>query len=350
MTIRTMSLLTQHLIATAAPPAPVEMPSDGMVFIPGGTYSMGSDQHYPEEAPVHRVSVDGFWMDSTPVTNRQFRKFVEATGHVTDAELAVDAKDYPSALPHLLKPGSLVFAPPLHRVDLGDWRQWWEFRFGACWHRPFGPGSSIFGLDDHPVVHVAYRDALAYALWAGKELPTEAEWEFAARNGLDGAEFAWGERFAPDGRRLANTWEGEFPHLHLLKRKHSYTSPVQSFPPNVYGLYDMIGNVWEWTADWYSARHLAATTKTCCAPRNPRGAGIRDSYDPQQPTTKVPRKVLKGGSFLCAANYCRRYRPAARYPQAIDTSSCHVGLRCVIRPGAQSADKFTIRVNAAPPL
>ena len=244
-------------------------PRRGMVWIPGGTFRMGSDQHYPEEAPVHRVTVDGFWMDRTPVTNRQFRTFVNATGYVTFAEIPPDPKDYPGALPHMLKPGSLVFTPPKPPVDLRDWSQWWSFKFGADWRHPYGPQSSISGLDDHPVVHVAYKDAAAYAAWAGKELPTEAEWEFAARGGLDGAEFAWGDAFTPGGRQMANTWQGAFPHQNLALDGYERTSPVTAFPPNGYGLHDMIGNVWEWTTDWYSPRHEGEAPKACCIPGKP---------------------------------------------------------------------------------
>ena len=214
-----------------------------MVHIPGGTFRMGSDKHYAEEAPVHRVTVDAFWIDRTPVTNRAFRKFVNATSHVTFAEIPPDPKDYPGALPTMLKPGSLVFTPPGHPVDLQDWSQWWKYKFGANWRRPYGPRSSISGLDDHPVVHVAYRDAEAYAKWAGKDLPTEAEWEFAARGGLDGAEFAWGDELAPGNRRRANTWQGTFPHENLGLDGFERTSPVMAFPPNGYGVHDMIGNV-----------------------------------------------------------------------------------------------------------
>jgi formylglycine-generating enzyme required for sulfatase activity len=293
---------------------------------------MGSDRHYVEEAPVHRATVEAFWIDRTPVTNREFREFVTATGHVTFAEIAPDPKDYPGALPNMLKAGSLVFNPLKHPVDdLRDWSQWWTFKFGADWRRPYGPRSSLSGLNEHPVVHVAYSDALAYAKWAGKDLPTEAEWEFAARGGLDGAEFAWGDEFTPDGKQMANTWQGAFPHENLKLDRYERTSPATAFPPNGYGVYDMIGNVWEWTSDWYSPRHEADTDKACCIPINPRG-GLEDgSYDPCQPEIKIPRKVLKGGSHLCAPNYCRRYRPAARHAEPVDTSTSHVGFRCVVR-------------------
>ncbi len=302
-----------------------------MQWIPGGTFRMGSDKHYPEEAPVHRVTVDRFWMDRTPVTNRQFREFVKATGQVTFAEILPDPKDYPGALPHMLYAGSLVFTPPAHAVDLRDWSQWWTFLKGADWRHPFGPKSSIRGLDDHPVVHVAYKDAEAYAKWAGKDLPTEAEWEFAARGGLDGAAFAWGDEFTPGGKHMANTWQGAFPDENLGLDCYERTSPVASFPPNGYGLYDMIGNVWEWTSDWYVLSHEADAQKTCCIPENPRGGREDQSYDPCQPQIRIPRKVLKGGSHLCAPNYCRRYRPAARHPEPVDTSTSHVGFRCIVR-------------------
>jgi formylglycine-generating enzyme required for sulfatase activity len=308
------------------------VPAHGaMVVIPGGTFRMGSDRHYPEEAPVHRVAVDGFRIDRTPVTNRQFRAFVEATGYVTFAEIPPDPKDYPGALPQMLKAASLVFEPPDHPVDLRNWGEWWTFKFGADWRHPEGPGSSIRGLDDHPVVHVAYRDAEAYAAWAGKALPTEAEWEFAARGGLDGAEFAWGDELAPGGRWMANTWQGAFPHQNLAVDGYARTSPVEAFPPNGYGLHDMIGNVWEWTADWYAPRHRADAPKACCIPQNPRGGPEEASYDPAQPRIRIPRKVIKGGSHLCAPNYCRRYRPAARHAHPIDTSTSHIGFRCVTR-------------------
>jgi formylglycine-generating enzyme len=300
---------------------------------------MGSDRHYPEEAPAHLVKVGDFWIDRAPVTNKQFRKFVNDTGHVTLAELTPDARDYPGALPRMLKPGSLVFSSPKQAADPRDWRRWWTFKFGANWRRPYGPRTSVSGLDDHPVVHIAYRDAEAYAAWAGKELPTEAEWEFAARGGLDGAEFAWGDDFTPGGNHMANTWQGAFPQQNLAADGYERTSPVTAYPPNGYGLYDMIGNVWEWTTDWWTPVHEAnPAAKPCCAPQNPRGGREDESYDPRQPNIKIPRKVLKGGSHLCAPNYCRRYRPAARHAQPIDTSTSHVGFRCVVRakPGGAS--------------
>jgi formylglycine-generating enzyme required for sulfatase activity len=305
-----------------------------MVWLPGGVFLMGSDQHYPEEQPAHRVRVDGFWVDRTPVTNREFRRFVEATGHVTFAEIAPDPKDYPGALPHMLKPGSLVFTPPRGAVDLRDWSQWWKFKFGANWRRPYGPGNPAAAFDEHPVVHVAYSDAEAYAKWAGKELPTEAEWEYAARGGLDGAEFAWGEEFTPQRKYMANTWQGDFPHENTRADGYARTSPVTAFPPNGYGIYDMIGNTWEWTTDWYAARHVASPASPCCPSENPRGAPREGSYDSCQPDIRIPRKVLKGGSHLCAPNYCRRYRPAARHAEPIDTSTSHVGFRCILRGSA----------------
>jgi len=301
-----------------------------MTWIPGGAFLMGSDRHYVEEAPAHQVIVDGFWMDMAPVTNRQFAGFVEATGHVTFAEQKPDPRDYPGALPHMLRAGSLVFSPTPRPVSLQDWSQWWSFKFGADWRHPDGPGSSIRGLDDHPVVHVAYPDALAYARWAGKSLPTEAQWEYAARGGLEGAEFAWGDELTPGGRHMANTWQGAFPFQNSIEDGYERTSPVGNYPANGYGLFDMIGNVWEWTCDWYEPRHPDEAPKACCIPRNPRGGREERSYDPLQPGVRIPRKVLKGGSHLCAPAYCRRYRPAARHPEPIDTSASHVGFRCVI--------------------
>ncbi len=314
----------------AAPPGPPPFPD--MIWIPGGTFRMGSDKHYPEERPVHRVTVDGFWMDRYPVTHKRFAGFVEATSHVTFAEIPPKAEDYPGALPDQLFAGSLVFFRPAGPVDQRDFTNWWKWTRGACWRHPFGEGSSNKSLDDHPVVHVTFSDAEAYATWEGKQIPTEAEWEFAARGGLDGAAFAWGDEFLPGDRHMANTWQGEFPWQNLEKDGFERTSPVGSFPPNGYGLHDIIGNVWEWTSDWYQPTHPHEEIKACCIPKNPRGPRAEDSYDPCQTDIKIPRKVLKGGSHLCAPNYCRRYRPAARYPEPIDTSTSHVGFRCIVRP------------------
>ncbi|HEY9229598.1 MAG TPA: formylglycine-generating enzyme family protein [Gemmatimonadaceae bacterium] len=315
-----------HTLPPGDPPAP------DMVWIPGGTFSMGSDSHYAEERPVHRVTVGGFWMDRFPVTNERFERFVAATRHTTFAELPPDPAHYPGALPHLLFPGSLVFVKPPHPVSLNFIGNWWHFILGADWRHPQGPESSVTGLRMHPVVHVTFGDAEAFAKWEGKELPTEAEWEFAARGGLEGAAFAWGDEFMPNGRPMANTWQGRFPYENTLADGWEGTSPVGVFPPNGYGLYDMIGNVWEWTTDWYRPAHPADAIKTCCVPQNPRGGTMLESMDRNQPNIKIPRKVLKGGSHLCSPNYCQRYRPAARFPEPIDTSTAHVGFRCIVRP------------------
>jgi len=304
---------------------------DGMTRIAGGTFSMGSERFYPEEAPVRRVAVDSFSIDQAPVTNRQFAAFVEATGHTTAAEIAPDPGDYPGMDPALAQPGSLVFRRTPAPVDLRDWSQWWEFCFGADWRHPTGPDSSLAGLEDHPVVHVAFGDALAYARWAGKRLPTEAEWEFAARGGHAGWDYAWGSSLAPGGEMLANYWQGLFPYSNTLEDGWERTSPVGSYKANGYGLFDMIGNVWEWTSDWYAAAKGAQKGKpgACCTIDNPRGARKGESFDPATPGVKIGRRVLKGGSHLCAESYCQRYRPAARQPQAVDTSASHIGFRCV---------------------
>jgi sulfatase modifying factor 1 len=301
-----------------------------MVRIPGGTFWMGSNCHYPEEAPEHQVRVDEFRIDRFPVTNRDFSRFVEETGYVTFAEISPTAESYPGALPEMLYAGSLVFIQPKQRVSMNVYN-WWQFLRGANWRHPFGPTSSIERIGAHPVVHIAYCDAEAYAKWAGKSLPTEAEWEFAARGGLERTAFAWGEEFLPSARHMANTWQGEFPWNNLCSDGYERTSPVGVFPANGYGLHDMIGNVWEWTSDWYQPKHDAIRVKTCCIPQNPRGPTEEGSYDSREPNLKIPRKVLKGGSHLCAPNYCQRYRPAARFPHQVDTSTSHIGFRCVNR-------------------
>jgi formylglycine-generating enzyme len=319
----------------------VKMP-EGMALIPRGMFLMGSNSFYPEERPVHRVRVDEFWIDKVPVTNASFSRFVEATRYVTFAERPPNPDDYPGAKPELLVPGSLVFRKPSHRVDLHNCHNWWEYVPGADWKHPEGPGSDLNGRDNHPVVQVAYEDAQAFARWMGKELPTEAEWEFAARGGLEGAIFAWGDEFAPDGKIMANTWQGEFPWLNL--KRNEGTSPVGSYPANGYGLFDMCGNVWEWTCDYYSPMHSAEVIKPCCIPINPRVNSDAQSFLVGQPGGNIPRRVVKGGSHLCAPNYCLRYRPAARQGEPLDSSSTHIGFRCIVRSNRQS--DATLRFSA----
>jgi formylglycine-generating enzyme len=307
---------------------------EGMTWIDGGVFLMGSDQFYAEEAPAHLVAVSSFAMDVTAVTNAAFARFVEATGYVTLAERPLDPKLYPGALPELMVPGALVFSSPRGPVRLDDFHLWWRYVPGACWSHPEGPGSTIEQRMDHPVVQVAFEDAQAYAQWAGKALPTEAEWEYAARGGLHAAAYAWGDELMPGGIHMANTWQGDFPWRNTGADGHEGTAPVMSFPPNGYGLFEMTGNVWEWTTDWYRPKHKQPNLhKACCVPADPRGPSVEHSYDPCMPKTRIPRKVLKGGSYLCAPNYCRRYRPAARYPQMIDTAAGHIGFRCIVRDG-----------------
>jgi formylglycine-generating enzyme required for sulfatase activity len=297
---------------TALKTAPFETE---MVRIPGGSFLMGSDRHYPEEGPARKERVKSFLIDKTAVTNRQFARFVEETGYVTLAEKPARAEDYPGAEPGMLDPSSIVFIRPPAPVDMRNHYNWWRYVKGADWRRPRGPASNLDGFGEHPVVHVAYEDAEAYAAWAGKNLPTEAEWEYAAWGGRSGGEYAWGDEYMPGGKPMANTWQGEFPLRNTLEDGFEHTAPVGSFPPNGFGLFDMIGNVWEWTCDLYDAR----------------GAGGRDGCCGPSVLARIPRKVMKGGSFLCAPNYCRRYRPAARMAQSVDTSTCHLGFRCVVR-------------------
>jgi formylglycine-generating enzyme required for sulfatase activity len=311
--------------------APTAPPAAEMAWIPGGEFLMGSDGHYPEEAPAHRATVDGFWIDRFEVTNEQFARFVEDTGHITVAERFPNPEDYPGAKPEYLVPASSVFVQPPGPVDLSNQYNWWTLVPGADWRHPRGLRTSIDGLEAHPVVQVAWEDVEAYAGWADKELPTEAEWEFAARGGLDGAEYTWGDEFTPDGVHLANTWQGEFPLRNELVDGYEWTAPVGTFPANGYGLHDMTGNVWEWTSDWFEEH--GELHHACCTVSNPRGGDRERSYDPNELAhgLRIPRKVMKGGSHLCAPNFCSRYRPAARMPQPIDTSTSHLGFRCIVR-------------------
>jgi len=305
----------------------------GMRYIPGGTFLMGSDRHYLDERPAHKVTVSGFWIDETTVTNADYAAFVAATGYVTVAERPLDPADYPGADAAMLAPGSLVFRMTDGPVDLGDYRNWWAWTPGACWRHPEGPDSDIAGREDHPVVQIAFEDAAAFAEWAGKALPTEAEWEFAARGGLDGAEFAWGDELTPGKKHLANTWQGPFPWRNFETDGYTGTCPVRSYPANGYGLYEVCGNVWEWTTDWYVAMHAPAdpAKPSCCSVTDPRGPAREASLDPLQPQVRIPRRVVKGGSFLCAPSYCRRYRPAARHAQMVDSGMSHIGFRCIRR-------------------
>jgi len=300
----------------------------GMMWIPGGEFVMGSNDFYPEERPAHRVSVEPFWMDRWPITVAAFSRFVDAARYVTIAERQPDPRLYQSIDPSFLVPGSLVFQKTRGPVDLRDYRIWWRYVAGADWQHPEGPASDVAGRGHHPVTHVSFEDAAAFANWAGKDLPTEAEWEFAARGGLEGAPYVWGDAFAPRGRMMANTWQGEFPWQNLMTDGFEGTSPVRAFPPNGYGLYDMAGNVWEWTVDRFAPNHARGSQHDCCAPQ---GALLRSPI-PMLSGTVIPRRVIKGGSHLCAPNYCVRFRPAARQGEDEDTSSSHIGLRCIVRP------------------
>jgi formylglycine-generating enzyme required for sulfatase activity len=307
----------------------------GMVWIPGGEFTMGTDSDlgWPDEKPAHRVRVSGFWMDETEVTNAQFRKFVEATSYVTTAEKPPDVEEIlrqsPPGTPRPPKenlvPGSLVFTPTAGPVNTRDFSQWWRWTPGANWKHPEGPDSTLDGKDDHPVVHVSWDDAVAYAKWAGKRLPTEAEWEYAARGGLDGKPYVWGDEPFSDDHPQANIWQGEFPWKNTAKDGYERTAPVKSYPPNDYGLYDMAGNAWEWCADWYQRdlyRQRAGKKMTV----NPTGPD--HTIDPARPF--MPQRVQRGGSFLCQDSYCSRYRPSARHGCSPDTGMSHVGFRCVM--------------------
>jgi len=304
--------------AATAPPQPGTAP-EGMAWVPGGTFWMG-DNDFPDARPVHQVSVDGFWMDKTEVTNAQFGRFVRATGYVTVAERTPDPKDFPGVPPSDLKPGSIVFTPTAGPVALDDISQWWRYVPGADWRHPEGPGSDTNGNDNDPVVHVCWDDAVAYAKWAGKRLPTEAEWELAARGGLDHAEYAWGPEQKPGGKWPANVWQGRFPGENTAEDGYPRAAPVGSFPPNAFGIYDLAGNVWEWCADWYRPDYYLTSPK-----QNPQGPN--DSVDPTEPG--VPKRVQRGGSFLCSDSYCVRYRPGARGKGEVTSGASHLGFRCV---------------------
>jgi formylglycine-generating enzyme len=315
-------------------PAPVPAP-EGMVWIPGGEFSMGalepSDgnevgmQAARDSRPIHRVYVDGFWMEKTDVTNEEFARFVKATGYKTVAERKPRAEDFPGAPPENLVAGAVVFTPPSHAVPLNDNFQWWAYVDGANWKHPEGPRSSLKGREEYPVVDIAYEDAEAYAKWAGKRLPTEAEWEFAARGGLSGKPYVWGNEFRPAGKWMANTFQGNFPNKDTGEDGHVGASAVASFPPNGYGLYDMAGNVWQWTSDWYRPDYYAQLAAAGGVARNPRGPAT--PFDPSEPTEK--KKVHRGGSFLCTDQYCSRYRVGTRGKGEVSTGTNHLGFRCV---------------------
>jgi sulfatase modifying factor 1 len=319
------------------PPDPPGPAPEGMSWIPGGTFWMGCDHPGMEDArPYHLVYVDGFWMDKTEVTNEEYARFVKATGYVTIAERKPDAKDFPGAPPENLVPGAVVFAPPNRPVRLDNHYQWWTYLPGANWRHPEGPKSSLKGREKHPVVHVAYPDAVAYAEWAGKRLPTEAEWEFAARGGQDRKIYVWGDEIKPGGRWMANIWQGHFPNEDRGEDGYRSTAPVAAFPVESFGLYDMSGNVWEWCSDWYRPDYYQ-TLAAAGVPRNPPGPA--DSFDPQEPGTK--KRVNRGGSYLCSDEYCSRYVLGSRGKGDVDTGTSNLGFRCVravAAPPRASAD------------
>ena len=318
-------------LAMAGPSGPRGIP-EGMVYIPGGEFDRGTVRAGPDSKPVRRIQVDAFFMDATEVTNAQFSKFVDETGYLTIAEQKPDPKDFPGADPKLLVPGSVVFTPPNIKVE--KWRpgshlQWWRWQPGANWKHPEGPGSNINGLDSHPVVHVAWEDAMAYAKWAGKRLPTEAEWEYAARGGLIGKLHVWGEPKTPDGKHMANTWQGTFPVQNTKEDGFVGTAPVKSYPPNGYGLYEMSGNVWEWCYDWYRPDYYPKAPTS-----NPPGPS--SGFDPREPA--VPKRVSRGGSYLCSDEYCVNYRVGNRGNSDPMTGLNHTGFRCVRSVGKDPID------------
>ncbi|PYT00880.1 MAG: sulfatase-modifying factor protein [Acidobacteria bacterium] len=296
-----------------------------MVWIPAGEFSMGSDEEmFTDARPIHRVALNGFWMDKTEVTNAQFAKFVDATGYVTLAERKPRAEDFPGVPPEKLVAGSIVFTPPKDAVPLNDYMQWWAYKAGANWRRPEGPESDLKGRENHPVVHIAYDDAMAYAKWIGKRLPTEAEFEWAARGGLDRKKYVWGDDFKPEGKFKANSFQGNFPNKNTAEDGFAASAPVGSFEPNDFGLFDVAGNVWEWCSDWYRADYYQTFSSQAIA-KNPTGPA--DSSDPNEPG--VAKRVTKGGSFLCTDQYCSRYMPGGRGKEAADTGTNHLGFRLV---------------------
>jgi sulfatase modifying factor 1 len=321
-------------------PSPTRLPK-GMVWIPGGEFSMGAQdppdmnpvamQAAADSRPIHRVYVDGFFMDKTDVTNAQFAEFVKATGYVTIAEKTPTAEEFPGAPPENLVAGGVVFTPPNQPVPLNNHFQWWSYVKGANWRHPSGPTSSIKGKDNYPVVQVAYPDAEAYSKWAHKRLPTEAEWEFAARGGLAGKPYVWGEKFRPDGKWMANTFQGHFPDKNTATDGFAGVSPVAQFAPNGYGLYDMAGNVWQWTTDWYRPDYYSQLAQAGGVARNPMGPD--SPFDPAEPNDK--KKVHRGGSFLCTDQYCSRYMVGTRGKGEITTGTNHLGFRCISDAGVK---------------
>ena len=334
----------EHLPTLVNDDRPGGPPPGGMVWVPGGEFSMGASDAGPsgrppmemltDARPIHRVAVDGFWMDATEVTNAQFAAFVEATGYVTVAERAPSPADLPGVPPESLVAGSAVFTPTPAPVPLTQHLRWWRYQPGAYWRSPHGPGSDLAGRASHPVVHVAYEDAEAYARWMGRRLPTEAEWEFAARGGLAGQRYAWGNETRPDGEAMANTYQGVFPVRDTREDGHAGSAPVKQYPPNGYGLYDLTGNVWEWVSDWYRPDYYRQLADSAEPARNPHGPD--DSFDPAEPG--VPKRVQRGGSFLCTDQYCSRYLVGARWKGDVHTSTDHLGFRTVLTPKATADD------------
>jgi len=319
------ALVLLNVLFSPAPQSRSPEQTKDMVYIKDGTFWMGSDDGLATERPAHQVKLVSFWIDKYPVTNQQFSKFVNQTGYITYAERNPDPKDFPDVPPDKLVAGSAVFQAPKQKVDMRNYLNWWVYKPGANWKHPEGPNSDLKGRENHPVVHVTYYDAEAYCRWAEKEIPTEAQFEFAARGGLDRKKYVWGDQPQQDSKPLANIWQGEFPYKNKMSDGYAGTSPVGSFPPNGYGLYDMAGNVWEWTQDWFHPDYYKNSPKD-----NPTGVRQSESFDPDEPG--IAKKIVKGGSFLCADNYCTGYRPSARMATDPLSSFSHTGFRCVMAP------------------